>query len=65
MNERRQLSLPEELCAQAEKRYGNRFARLEDLLEFALTELLREDGQELDGQEQRIVEDRLRELGYL
>ena len=65
MSERRQLSLPEELCAQAEQRYGKRFARLEELLEFMLIEMLREDGQQLDGQEQRIVEERLRELGYI
>jgi len=57
----RQVSLPEELCAQTEKKFGH----LEDVLVRAMQELLRDDGAALDRNEQRLVDERLRELGYL
>jgi hypothetical protein len=65
MIEMREVSLPAELCAQAEKKYGEQFGNLEELLTFALRELLREDSSQADEAEQKMVEQRLRELGYI
>ncbi|MFY9661925.1 MAG: hypothetical protein WAJ97_14965 [Terriglobales bacterium] len=65
MTARREVSLPEELCASAEQRFGARFASLEALLEFVLGELLRDDADKLDQAEQSVLEKRLRDLGYL
>lgn len=62
---RRQISLPEELCAAAEQRFGSRFENLESLLEFVLRELTRNDAESLDQTEQAILEQRLRDLGYI
>jgi len=57
----RQVSLPEHLCTAVEKRFGE----LEPFLSFVLTELVRDDVSALDQNDTRMVEDRLRELGYL
>jgi len=62
---RRQISLPEELCAAAEHQYGSRFENLEALLEFVLRELTRKDAESLDQAEQAVLEARLRDLGYI
>ena len=61
----RQISLPEELCAAAEQRYGKQFQTIESLLEFVLHEILRDDAEKLDQKEKAILEQRLRDLGYL
>lgn len=65
MTETRQVNLPAELCATAEQRYHDKFGSLEELLTCVLGELVREDAFQADEAEQRIVEQRLRELGYL
>ena len=65
MTEMRQVRLPEELCAAVEKKFGRTFDNLADLLVFVLRDLSRDDASRLDQAEQRIVEERLRELGYL
>lgn len=65
MTVRRQINLPEELCAAAESRFGSGFESLESLLEFVLRELTRTDAESLDKAEQAILEERLRNLGYL
>jgi len=57
----RQISLPDHLCAAIERKFGS----LEPFLTFVLGELLRDDAAALDQNEQRMVEERLRELGYL
>jgi hypothetical protein len=62
---RRQISLPEEVCAAAEARYGTHFANLESLLEFVLRELTQNAVESLDQAEQAILEQRLRDLGYI
>lgn len=62
---RRKISLPEELCAAAEHQYGSRFENLESLLEFVLRELTRNEAESLDQAEQVILEQRLRDLGYI
>jgi len=61
----RELRLPADICAAAEERFGQSFGTLEDLLGFVLRELLRDEARQLDRSEQRIVEERLRELGYI
>lgn len=65
MTARRQVSLPEELCALSEQKFGRRFGSLEMFLEFVLRELARDDNQALDKAEQAVLEKRLQDLGYL
>jgi hypothetical protein len=57
----RQVSLPDALCGAIERRFGN----LESFLTFVMNEVLRDQAAVLDQNEQRIVEERLRELGYI
>jgi hypothetical protein len=61
----REVRLPADLCAAAEERFGKNFGSLDELLAAVLRDLLRDDGSESDQAEQRIVEERLRELGYI
>jgi hypothetical protein len=61
----RYVQLPEDLCAAAEARYGRHFASIDDLLTFTLRELLRGDAAQLNAAEERILEERLRDLGYV
>jgi len=61
----RTVNLPVELCVQAEKRFGAKFGGLEQLLEYVLRDLLRDDATHADEREQQLVEQRLRDLGYL
>jgi hypothetical protein len=61
----RELRLPADLCAAAEQKFSARFANLEALLVFLLREVLRDDAAALDQNEQRIVEERLKDLGYI
>jgi len=65
MTEMRDVRLPADLCAAAEKKFGSTFANLEELLIFVLRDLSRDDASQFDQAEQRLVEERLRELGYL
>jgi hypothetical protein len=65
MTDERIVRLPEELCAAAEKRFERTFNSVEELLTSVLRDLLRDDAAQLDAAEQQLVEDRLRELGYL
>ncbi len=64
-SEPREVRLPAELCHQAELRFAGRFADLEQLLTFLLSELVRDDAAKMDQAEQRILEERLRDLGYI
>ncbi len=65
MTEMREVRLPADLCAAVEKKFGQTFASLEELLTFVLRDLSRDDAAQFDQAEQRLVEERLRELGYL
>ena len=65
MSGERDVRLPADLCAAAEQKFGRQFGSLEELLAFVLRELLRDETTQFDQQEQRLVEERLRELGYL
>lgn len=65
LSETRTITLPAELCAQAEKRFGEKFNSLEQLLEYVLRDLVRDAAAQADEGEQRMIEQRLRDLGYL
>ena len=65
MTEMRTVNLPAELCVRAEEKFGEKFGSLEKLLEYVLENLLRDDADRADEREQRIIEQRLKELGYL
>lgn len=65
MTEMRTVNLPAELCTRAEKRFGERFGSLEQLLEYVLRDLMRDDSARVDEVEQQMIEQRLRDLGYL
>lgn len=59
------MQLSEDLCVAAEHHYRNVFGNIEQLLEAVLTELVHEEPARLDHDEQELVQQRLRELGYL
>lgn len=65
MSEKRNVALPAELCAQAEERFRGQFGSVEQLLEFLLRDLLKDDAGRADEAEQRMIEQRLQDLGYL
>jgi len=65
MTQMRDVRLPADLCAGVEKKFGHTFGSLEELLTLILRDLSRDDASHLDQAEQRLVEERLRELGYL
>jgi hypothetical protein len=65
MNESREIRLPVDLCAAAEKKFGGTFNTVDELVIFLLQELIRGDTVELDRADQAVVEERLRDLGYI
>jgi len=65
MSELRTVQLPAELCGTAEKKFGNVFPSLEELLRFILLDLVRDEAIKADQAEERLIEERLKELGYL
>jgi hypothetical protein len=62
---KRTVELPEELCARLEKEFGKPFATFEDLLVYVMQKLTQEQAIQMDEAEQKILEQRLRDLGYL
>lgn len=65
MSETRTVQLPADLCAVAEKKFSHTFASLEELLTFILQDVVRDEAIKSDQAEERLVEERLKELGYL
>jgi hypothetical protein len=65
MMQLRTVGLPQDLCVEAERQFGGRFDNLEALLTFVLQELTKVDGSLQDQAEERIIEQRLKDLGYL
>jgi hypothetical protein len=65
MTETRELRLPAELCDEVEKKFAAKFGSLDELLIFVLQELSRDDATRADEAEQHVIEQRLRELGYI
>lgn len=64
-DEMRDLRLPLDLCRTAEEKYRNRFGTLEQFLIHVLEQLVRDDAAKMDEEEQRIIEERLKDLGYI
>jgi hypothetical protein len=64
-SQKRTVELPEELCAQIEKEFGKSFASFEDLLVFVMQNLTQGQAAQMDEAERKILERRLRDLGYL
>jgi len=65
MSEMRIVQLPAELCAVAEKKFRNTFSSVDELLTFILQDLAHDKATKADAAEERLVEERLKELGYL
>jgi hypothetical protein len=65
MTETRELRLPAELCDGVEKKFSTKFKSLDELLIFVLQELSHDDATRADEAEQHVIEQRLRELGYI
>jgi hypothetical protein len=65
MSESREIRLPAELCAAAERKFGSTFRSVDELVVFLLQELVRGDTVDLDRADQAVVEQRLRDLGYM
>jgi hypothetical protein len=65
LTQKRSVQLSDELCIAAERRYRDVFGNIEQLLEAVLTELVRDEAAKLDEAEHELVQQRLRELGYL
>jgi hypothetical protein len=61
----REVRLPAELCIDAERRFGARFGSVEELLVHVLQELLRDKAAQMDESERRVIEQRLKDLGYI
>lgn len=65
MSESREIRIPADLCDAAEKKFGAKFRSVDDLVIFLLQELIRRDTADLDRADQAVVEERLRDLGYI
>lgn len=65
MTHYRTVQLPEDVCAQAEQWLNGRFDNIEALIDFLLREIMKDDGSSLDQREEEIVQQRLRDLGYI
>lgn len=61
----RDLQLPSELCDAVEQRFGQHFGNLEEFLVYMLQRLVSDDAERMDQEEQRTIEDRLKDLGYI
>ena len=59
------VQLPVELCEKAKQKFAGRFEDLSHLLVLVLQQLMNEDAVQKDEEEQRIIEQRLKDLGYV
>jgi hypothetical protein len=64
-NNTRIVILPADLCSAAEKKFNHRFGDVSEMLIAVMTTLLREDVAAMDEGEQKIIEERLKGLGYI
>jgi len=66
INSARELRLPGHLCEAAEQLIkGTRFKTVEELLSFVLQELTSRNSAQSEAEERKVIEERLRDLGYL
>jgi hypothetical protein len=61
----RDLRLPEALCEAVEQRFAKRFGNIEEFLIYVSQRLVNDEAEQMDHNEQRIIEDRLKDLGYI
>jgi hypothetical protein len=61
----REVHLPAELCEAAERRFSDRFGTLDNFLTYVLEQLVRDEAAQMDREDQRIIEERLKDLGYI
>jgi hypothetical protein len=61
----RTVRLPEDLCKESEKWMTGQFADLETLLSFLLQEIVKDEAGKFDHAEEDMVEQRLKDLGYI
>lgn len=65
-NPHREIRLPAQLCAAVERLIeGTRFKTVEEFVAFVLQELTAHHSAQFDERERKVIEDRLRDLGYL
>ena len=64
-NTMRSIELPEALCQRVEQLYGQHFPDIEKCLYFVLEQLASDQSTLLDLAEERVVKQRLRDLGYV
>jgi hypothetical protein len=60
-----QIQLSSDLCQAAQKKIAGHFGTIEEFLTFILQEFVRDDAAAMDINEQRIIEARLKDLGYI
>jgi len=61
----RNVALPAELCDETERRFSERFGTLEQFLAFVMRELVHDQAAKMDHAERRVLEQRLKDLGYI
>jgi hypothetical protein len=61
----REVKIPADVYQAVQDRFGSQFETVDELVEFALRELLRDDSGGLDESEQQMIRNRLKDLGYL
>jgi hypothetical protein len=61
----RTIALPADLCIEAEKWMAGRFGSLEELVTFLLREIVQDEDDKIDQQEEELIQQRLRDLGYI
>lgn len=66
LKESREIRLPAHLCDAVEQMIKNtRFATAEEFLTFVLQELTSRDSAQSEEHERKVIEERLKDLGYL
>lgn len=65
MNQYRTVNLPEDLCAAADQFRAGRFESLEALIGFLLQEVVKDEAHKFDQAEEQMIEQRLKDLGYI
>jgi hypothetical protein len=65
MTQYQTVHLPEELCAAAEKSVAEKFDSVEALIIFLLQEIVKNDPSQFDRAEEQMIEQRLKDLGYI
>ena len=61
----RTVELPEDRCRAVERQFAHRLGTLDDLIVELPNQLLRDDALTMDKNEQHIIAERLKDLGYI